>query len=123
MQSDQLHERLFIPQTVPAFAATESFNYLRKRYPDYAYKEATLNPTNLRDRAADWESDVINSFRNNSSRQELMGERNTPTGRERFFDRDSGARGEGISVRRRLCGQVLSVDGVSRDLLGPTPQS
>ena len=32
------------------------FNYLRKRYPDYTYKEATLNPTNLRDRAVDWGS-------------------------------------------------------------------
>jgi len=25
-------------------------------YPDFSYKEATLNPTNLRDRAADWEA-------------------------------------------------------------------
>lgn len=52
----QLHERSFLPQTVPAFAATESFAYLRKRYSDYEYKEATLNPTNLRDRAVDWEA-------------------------------------------------------------------
>lgn len=85
LQTEQLHEKLFIPQTVPAFAATESFNYLRKRYPDYAYKEATLNPTNLRDRAADWEADVINNFRNKSSQQELIGERNTPTGRSLFL--------------------------------------
>jgi HAMP domain-containing protein len=85
LQTDQLHEKLFIPQTVPAFAATESFNYLRKRYPDYAYKEATLNPTNLRDRAADWEADVINNFRNSASQQELIGERNTPTGRSLFL--------------------------------------
>src|SRR5215471_2451296 len=68
LQGEQAHQKLFLPQTVPAFAATESFNYLRKRYPDYAYKEATLNPTNLRDRAVDWEADIINSFRNNSSR-------------------------------------------------------
>ena len=27
------------------------------------YKEATLNPTNPRDRAADWEADVVNMFR------------------------------------------------------------
>ena len=36
----------FLPQTVPAYAATEQFNDLRKKYPDYSYKEATLNPTN-----------------------------------------------------------------------------
>ncbi|PKO57781.1 MAG: signal protein, partial [Betaproteobacteria bacterium HGW-Betaproteobacteria-19] len=43
----------FLPQTVAAYAATEYFNELRKQYPDYTYKEATLNPTNPRDRAAD----------------------------------------------------------------------
>ena len=41
----------FLPQTVPAYAATETFNTLRKKYPDFTYKEATLNPTNPRDRA------------------------------------------------------------------------
>src|SRR3954469_9532061 len=33
---------VFLPQTVPAYAATEQFNDLRKNYPDYSYKEATL---------------------------------------------------------------------------------
>src|SRR5580704_9117655 len=33
----------FHPETVPAFAATEGFNFLRKKYPAYTYKEATLN--------------------------------------------------------------------------------
>ena len=51
----------FLPQSVPAYAATEQFNDLRKKYPDYSYKEATLNPTNPRDRATDWEADVVNS--------------------------------------------------------------
>src|ERR1700688_3866174 len=36
----------FLPQTVPAYSATEVFNTLRKKYPDFVYKEATLNPTN-----------------------------------------------------------------------------
>ena len=26
------------------FAAAETFNSLRKKYPDFTYKEATLNP-------------------------------------------------------------------------------
>ncbi len=71
---------VFLPQTVPAYSATESFNYLRKTYPAYTYKEATLNPTNLRDRAVDWETDVINIFRNHSDRKEVTGERSTPDG-------------------------------------------
>lgn len=85
LQTHQLHERVFLPQTVPAYAATESFNYLRKRYPDYIYHEATLNPTNPRDRAVDWEADVINSFRNHAGEQELIGDRNTPTGKFLFL--------------------------------------
>jgi hypothetical protein len=35
----------FLPQTVPAYSATEVFNDLRKKFPEYSYKEATLNPT------------------------------------------------------------------------------
>jgi protein-histidine pros-kinase len=80
LEQQQEHQRSFLPQTVPAFAATENFNYLRAKYPDYAYKEATLNPTNLRDRAADWEADVINTFRNHPDRKELVNERESSTG-------------------------------------------
>jgi HAMP domain-containing protein len=77
--------RTFLPQTVPAFAATENFGYIRARFPDYTYKEATLNPTNPRDRAVDWEADVISSFRNTPGLQQLTGERESPTGRSLFF--------------------------------------
>ena len=71
----------FLPQSVPAYAATEQFNDLRKKYPDYSYKEATLNPTNPRDRATDWEADVVNQFRNGTVKgSELVGERDTAAG-------------------------------------------
>ena len=75
----------FVRQTVPAYAATETFNRVRKAFPEYSYKEATLNPTNLRDRAIDWEADVINYFRNNPDRKEFVGERDTPTGRSFYL--------------------------------------
>jgi len=87
LEHQQQHERLFLPQTVPAYAATENFNYLRERYPDYAYKEATLNPTNLRDRAVDWEADVIYTFRNHAGQKEVIGERESPTGKALFLAR------------------------------------
>jgi uncharacterized protein DUF3365 len=57
-----LSERIqneFPPQSVPFYAATQNFLRLRERHPEYTYKEATLNPTNPRDRAADWEGDII----------------------------------------------------------------
>ncbi len=79
--------RAFRPQTVPAFAATEIFNYLRKRYPDYFYKEAALNPTNPRDRAAEWEEDIIKVFRNRPELQIFHGERSTPFGRALYLAR------------------------------------
>jgi protein-histidine pros-kinase len=80
----------FLPQSVPAYAATEQFNDLRKskKYTDYSYKEATLNPTNPRDRATDWEADVVNQFRNGQVKgDELIGERETPTGRALYLAR------------------------------------
>jgi HAMP domain-containing protein len=70
----------FAPQRVPAYSATEVFNYLRKDYPAYIYKEATLNPTNLRDRAVGWEADIIEDFRNHAERKELIAQRGTPEG-------------------------------------------
>jgi len=77
----------FLPQSVPAYAATEQFNDLRKNYPDYSYKEATLNPTNPRDRATDWEADIVNQFRNDTSKTELIGQRETPTGHAIYLAR------------------------------------
>lgn len=75
-----LMEKKFLPQTVPAYAATETLAELRRKYPEYDYKEATLNPTNPRDRAADWEADLINTFRNRPESREIAGQRDTPTG-------------------------------------------
>ena len=77
----------FLPQSVPAYSAAEVFNGLRKKFPEYAYKEATLNPTNPRNRAVDWETDVVNQFRNNGESSEIVGERETPAGRLLYIAR------------------------------------
>jgi HAMP domain-containing protein len=79
--------RVFLPQSVPAFAATETLRELRKRHPEYVYKEATLNPTNPTNRATDWESDLVQQFRNQPDVKELVGERETPTGRTLYIAR------------------------------------
>ena len=85
LQEHQKQINTFLAQTVPAYAATEAFNYMRSDYPDYTYKEATLNPTNLRDRAVDWEADVIQIFRTHPDQKEFSGERDTPAGRTLFL--------------------------------------
>jgi HAMP domain-containing protein len=83
----KLQDEEFIPQTVPAFAATETLSTLQKKYPEYGYKEATLNPTNPRDRAVDWEADIVNQFRGSPDRGEIIGERDTPSGRSLYIAR------------------------------------
>jgi HAMP domain-containing protein len=70
----------FVPQSIPSFAATEQLAQLLKQYPDFTYKEATLNPTNLRDRASDWEADLVNTLRAKPALKELVGERATSVG-------------------------------------------
>lgn len=77
----------FHPQSVPFYAATQNFLKLRKEHPDYAYKEATLNPTNPRDRATDWEADIVQRFRNDAATREVTGARDTPMGRSLFMAR------------------------------------
>ena len=83
----KLGDSEFLPQTVPAFAATEQFETLHAKLQDFSYKEATLNPTNPRDRSTDWEVDIVNSFRQSPERTEIVGERETPLGRFLYLGR------------------------------------
>lgn len=76
---------IFLPQSVPAFAATETINNLRKRYAEYSYKEATLNPTNPRNRTADWEADVVQHFRQYPDQDEMISVRQSAAGRALFI--------------------------------------
>jgi HAMP domain-containing protein len=89
--SDQINPELaprletgdqFLPQTVPGYSAREVFENLRKReqYNDFFYKEATLNPTNLRDKADKFEVEVVNKFRQQSQVKEQSGFRSFPGG-------------------------------------------
>ena len=77
----------FLAQTVPAYAATENMKRLRQAYPDYSYKEAALNPTNPEHKAAAWEEDIIQYFRNYQDIKEYTGVRSTPTGQYLFLGR------------------------------------
>lgn len=78
---EKLPPDVFLPQTVPAYAATETINQIQKKYRDYGYKEVTLNPTNPRDRATDWEADIVHNFRQNPDSREVVAERSGATGR------------------------------------------
>lgn len=73
-------EGVFLPQTIPFFATTTIFGKIQQEYPDYTYKEAALNPTNLRDRATDWEADLIQHFRDSPKDTELVRTRDSANG-------------------------------------------
>jgi HAMP domain-containing protein len=77
----------FVPESVPSFAAVEIFDAVHQQFPDYSYREALLNPMNPRDRVVEWEADVVNQFRSDSSRAEIIAERETPTGKMLFLAR------------------------------------
>lgn len=86
----------FLPQSVPAYSAAEVFKGLSKAFPDYSYKEATLNPTNPLNRARDWESDIVRRFRDSTDQTEVVGERDTPNGRSFYIARP-------IRIKKNSC--------------------
>lgn len=74
--SDEIEDGVvFIPESVPAFSAREVFDTFRQGedYRSYMYKEATLNPTNPRDRANEFEGAMVEQFRANPELHELSG--------------------------------------------------
>ena len=91
---DPMNEKRFLPQTVPAFAAAETLRRLRDRFPAYEYKESLLNPTNVRDRASDWERALIEKFRADSTQTEF-----------------SGVQGEGIAQAVYVARPITIKDG------------
>ena len=70
-----LTETNFIPETVPAYSAREVFENFRQRpeYQSFLYKEATLNPTNPRDKADELETKIVKEFRQNPNLTEKTG--------------------------------------------------
>ena len=75
------HGSDFLAQTIPFSAANVTFKYLRSSYPDYVLQEAALNPTNLDDRAADWEADLIHFFRDHPDQKRQVGSGIRPQGK------------------------------------------
>ena len=97
---------VFLPQSVPAFAATETIKNLRRRHAHYSYKEATLNPTNPRNRTADWEADLVQRFRQYPEQPEVIAERVTPAGRSLFIAKP-------IQVTHSACLQCHGAPGAA----------
>ena len=74
------NETTFLPQTVPSYAAQETFLLFKEEFPEFSYREAALNPTNPRDLANSWEVDVIQQFISDPSIDHLTDRRQTTNG-------------------------------------------
>jgi protein-histidine pros-kinase len=77
--TDQLKVR-FLPQTVPFWAAQTNFRAVQQQFPDYSFHATALNPTNPSDRPTDWQSDIIDMFRQQPNLTEFVSQRDTPNG-------------------------------------------
>ncbi len=83
----QLKEKMvteFLPQSIAAYSAREVFEKLRasdETYKEFFYKEATLNPTNLRDKADTFEAPLVERFRQYADLKELRGFYDSPSGK------------------------------------------
>lgn len=72
----------FRPEAVPSYSATSVFSYLRANpaYQAFSYREATLNPTNLKDKADSQEARIIEAFKADPSLKMQSGNRRTALG-------------------------------------------
>jgi HAMP domain-containing protein len=80
LEQNPQHKTKFLAETIPAFGAISTFNRLKQKYPDYSYREVSVNPTNPEDRAMDWEGDILAYMRDHPDHKPLIGDRDTPTG-------------------------------------------
>ncbi|KAF3885735.1 MULTISPECIES: c-type heme family protein [Nostocales] len=76
----QLQPRLdnseFLQQAIPAYSSRKVLEDLQKkneRFKDFLYKEAMLNPTNIRDKADTFEATIVKEFQKNKNLKNLSG--------------------------------------------------
>lgn len=88
----------FIPQSIPSYSVRQVFEILRKDsdYKDYFYKDAVLNPTNLRDYVDEFEVDLVKQFREDPNLKEVSGFRNR-SGEEVFYY------AQPITIKKQSC--------------------
>jgi signal transduction histidine kinase/DNA-binding response OmpR family regulator len=77
-------DQLILEANSATFVARGTFEALRKRIPEYSFREASLNPLNLANLANEHERQLIERFRNEPELSEISGFRDQ-NGHEQFF--------------------------------------
>jgi len=75
----------FLPQSIPFFAAQQTFDLMATEFPDYAFRQPTANPMNPADRPQSWEAEIIKTFAAEPKLGQIVTERTTGTGRVLSF--------------------------------------
>ena len=105
---DQI-DSVFLPETIPAYSAREVFEGLRQKDADYRnffYKEATLNPSNLRDKANAFETKLVEKFIAQEQTKEKSGFYNAPGGKLFYIARP-------IQIKKESCLECHSTPDVA----------
>ena len=105
---DQI-DSVFLPETIPAYSAREVFEGLRQKDADYRnffYKEATLNPSNLRDKANAFETTLVEKFIAQEQIKEKRGFYNAPGGKLFYIARP-------IKITKESCLECHSTPDVA----------
>ncbi|MFT3789155.1 MAG: DUF3365 domain-containing protein [Tepidisphaeraceae bacterium] len=79
----------FVRESVPGFSARSVFENFRAdpRYATFSYKEASLNPTNAKNLADDFETPILNRYRSGTITGDLQGVKDTPGGKVFYIAR------------------------------------
>lgn len=82
-------EVAFTPEAVPSYSVREVFEYFRQNdeYQNFFYKDAAPNPTNLRDKSDEFETELLNQFKQQPAVKQKEGFRDFPQGKVFYIAR------------------------------------
>ena len=88
----------FVKESVPGFSALAVFENFRSdpKYGMFVYKEASLNPTNPRNKADPFETQILDRFRAGGETKDIQGIKETPSARLFYIARP-------MAVKSRTC--------------------
>lgn len=94
----------FLPETVPSYSAHTVFKILQSNpdYKDFVYKEAVLNPTKPEDKADDFETSLINTFKRPESPEDIEDFRDAPNEKLYYIARP-------IQIKQEACLECHSI--------------
>lgn len=77
-------EKMIFEAMSSTFVSSKIVDIFNEEMPQYVYKQATLSPLNLQNKADEFEADLVKYFRRHPDEQELTGYRQL-NGEERFY--------------------------------------